>query len=292
MASTDIGTYDVLSFEGTISALNDTVEMNCQGASSAVIDIKGTFNGVLEVVGSGEVIEVADRSQGGRLVFKTGVGSLGENKIRNNGEAIDAEYRVVAGGRSLTVKAIEWTSGSCEVKIITSKSASIVFINGPVHNALEEAIRSGRAYSVGTGNVSLSNQTLNMIFSNPSDSNVNCFVARRRFSNDRTSNQDMIQTGLVTTFSDLTGATQVTPNNLKTGGGVSVVDFEYKIDSSPLGTPVIETPLPLNGVPFADSEIRLVQPGQKFAYTIEGLGGGNNTSNVAATFIWYEETVN
>lgn len=277
--------------DGTISALNGTVELDCPGSASAVIQVNGTFNGILEVTGSGDPVS-ANGIQGGRLVFKSGVGSIGENLIRNNGEALATEYRIVTGGKSVRVKAISWTSGTVAVQITSSPHPSAIFINGPIHNAFEEAVRAGRAFSAGTGAQELSTQTLNMTFQNPADSNVNCFVTLRRFSNDRANTSNMLQAGLVLSFSDITGGTVVTPNNLKTGGTTSVVDFTYKIDSAPIGTAVLETPLALNGIPTSIDVVRLVQPGEEFAYQIEGLGGGNNTSTVAFAAVWYEETVN
>jgi hypothetical protein len=115
---------------GTIDALNEMIELDCPGSSSAVVSVTGTFDGVLTVTGSGETVQ-QDGTQGGRLVFKSGVGSIGENKIRNEGDSIDTEYRIVTGGKSVRVKATEWSSGSCVVRITASPNPSIIFINGP-----------------------------------------------------------------------------------------------------------------------------------------------------------------
>jgi hypothetical protein len=136
-----------------------------------------------------------------------------------------------------------------------------------------------------------------MAFENPSDSGVNCFVTLRRFSNDRAATANMLQAGLVLTYDAITGGTTVTPNNLRTGGVASNIDFTYKVDSATLqsgggdATAVLETPLALNGIPTQIDVLRLVQPGEKFAYTIEGLGGGSGSSIVAFAAVWYEEPV-
>lgn len=61
--------------EGTIDALDEMVELNCFGAASAVIAVSGTFTGVLSITGSGEPANGG--TQGGRLVFKSGVGGGG-----------------------------------------------------------------------------------------------------------------------------------------------------------------------------------------------------------------------
>ena len=85
----------------------------------------------------------------------------------------------------------------------------------------------------------------------------------------------------------------VTPNNLKTGGSTSVIEFRYVVDTSNFGTSNLSQVMPINGITKDIEVTRLVQPGEGFGYEIQGAGGGlGNALRASMTFVWYEETVN
>lgn len=281
---------------GTIGALNGTVDLDCPGAQSAVIAISGTFNGTLTALGSGDLSAVSSGIWGGRLLFKSGVGSLGTNTVTGDGSvAMANEYRVVVGGRALRLKMTAYTSGTATIRITASAGSSITFANGPTHNALEEATRAGRAFSVSTSIQSVAaGNYLNTRFSNPAGSGKNCFVVIRRFDNNYTQVSEYY--GVANPVA-LTSPTTVTPSNLDTGGVASVVTFTWnmgttRLDSSPT------TASPVGGVISMGSSAtietaRLIRPGQSFGHYIGGSGGGlGATARLGVTLNWYEEAIN
>jgi len=278
---------------GTISALNGMVELDCDGSASAVISVSGTFIGSLTFTGSESTVAESG-IQGGRLAFKSGVGSLGENVVKFTATTGNTEYRIVTGGKSVRVKATSYTSGTSTIKILATQNASTVFINGPVHNTFEEAIRGGRAFSAGTGVQSLSGSNyLKYRFSNPSDSGVNCFVTLRKTVTATTTT--FLTSQLVISPSAITSPTTVTPSNLKTGGVASVVSFTHKNEATALtgGTLVGGLPIPLNAISLDIDVIRLVQPGEVFGYQIQAGGGGLGSAiQTGMSVIWFEETIN
>ncbi|WP_156340138.1 hypothetical protein [Nonlabens sp. YIK11] len=276
---------------GSISALNGTVTLNAPGSASAVIGVSGTFIGKLKVVGSGDTIE-SNGVQGGRLLFRSGVGSTGSNETIRDNNSPDTEFRIVTGGRSITVEMIEYTSGTAEVKITASATSSTVFINGPVHSSMEEAVRNGRAFSVGTGSQSVgSGNIIKSTFFNPPTSGVNAFVTLRQFTNNSTSTPQ--QVNFYVSPTELASG-DVTPNNLKTGGVTSAIRFRTLTNATSLGTPTLSQVLPINGIEKSIEVLRMVQPGEIFGYQLSGVGNGSllNTLQMSMTFIWYEEAAN
>lgn len=284
---------DLYTKYGEISSLNGMVEIDCAGTASATISVSGTFTGTLTVTGSGSTV-AENGIQGGRLLFKSGVGSLGANWVKHDTSTGDAEYRVNTGGKSLRVKMTSYESGTAKIKIAATVSPSIVFVNGPVHNALEEAVRAGRAYSAGTGFQAVSGSNyLKYRFYNPIDSGVNCFVTLRKTITATTS--QFLTSQLVLDPDPITGGINATPANLRNGSPDSVVQFSWKYESTPLvgGTVVGGLPIPLNGVALDIEVLRLVQPGELFGYQIQGAGGPLSQAILSSmALIWYEETIN
>ena len=274
--------------EGTLSASGQTVILYAPNCASATITVDGTFEGAITLTGA----NVEGGTEGERLLFQSGVGSIGTNRIVGLGQAISREYRILAGGDYIIARASDWTSGSASVRIYAQEAPNIVFINGPVHNTCEEAQRAGRAYSVGTGVASVtSSNFLQARFQNDSDSPRVCFITQRIFTNNRASGATNLELGFFPTYATpLAGATVVAPNNLRPGGNGSSVTFEHRTSTSSLGTPVLGQILPVDGVAFTIEVVRIVSPGQSFAYQIGGAGGGlNNAARIAMAFIWFEE---
>jgi predicted secreted protein len=278
---------------GTINSLNGTVELDAPGSSSAIISVSGTFVGSLTFTGSGATV-AENGIQGGRLAFKSGVGSLGTNVIDIKGTSVNNEYRIVTGGKSIRVKMTSYTSGTATVKITASAEASTVFINGPVHDAFEEAVRAGRAFSAGTGFQAITGSNyLKYRFANPANSGVNAFVTIRRTVTATTT--EFLNSQLVINPSAITTPTVVTPSNLKTGGVSSLIEFTTKLEATALTGGIITggLPIPLNGIPLNIEVIRLVQPGEVFGYQIQGAGGPLSQSvSCGVAVIWYEENIN
>ena len=118
---------------GTITSIDDQVVLEAPGSGSATVVIKGTFTGTLQAVGS-STEDYA--TKGGRLLFQSGVGSTGSNKVVGDGTAINKEFRIVSGGRYIIIEPTAWTSGSATVEVYASQAASTIFINGPVNSCL------------------------------------------------------------------------------------------------------------------------------------------------------------
>lgn len=273
---------------GTINGLAGEVIVPAHNCASGIITVSGTFEGVLEVVGS----LTSGGPEGGRLLFQSGVGSIGTNKIAGYGSAVNREYRFVDGGEYVKVRAVSWVSGSVDVRISVSPAPTVGFVIGPVHGSFEGAQRAGRAYSVGTSVQAVSaTNYLKYRFANPANSGKRYFVTERWFTNDQSSGDANIESGFFPTYAtDLPASTSVTPNNLLPSGGASDAVFQWNVNTNTLGTPALGQVLPVDGVLFNITIMRIVDPGQSFAYQMGGAGGGlNNAARLAATLIWYEE---
>lgn len=273
---------------GTIAANGDEVVLYAPNCGSATVTVEGEFEGEILSVGANAL----GGPEGGRLLFQSGVGSIGTNVATGYGDEVSREYRILSGGDYIIMRGQNWMSGSVDVRIHAQHSPNIVFVNGPVHDSFEEAQRAGRAYSVGTGVQSVtSTNFLQMRFENPSGSGRRYFITQRLFSNNRASGSTNLELGFFPTYSTpLSGATTVPGNNLRPGSPASSVDFEWVVDNTSLGTPALGQILPVNGNQFKIDVARIVEPGQSFAYQIGGAGGGlNNAARIAAAFIWLEE---
>lgn len=279
---------------GSLAANGATFEIDTTGSASAVISVSGTFIGTLTVTGSNDATTTGASTNGGRLLFKSGIGSLGTNQIVNAGVAINNEYRILTGGKSIKVTMSAYTSGTATIKIVPSINPSLTFINGPVHDAMEEAIRAGRAFSVGTGVQAAAIGTyLKSRFANPSNSGVNCFVTLRSFTNNATGGT-LPELQIFTSVPAMTSPTAVTPSNLKNGAASSVVDFSWKMEATILGgTAGAGLIVPNSGVPRDINTVRLVQPGESFGYVLGGAGGILTSAlRGSMVFTWYEEAIN
>ena len=283
---------------GTISALNGRVELDAEGSSSAVISVSGDFVGTLTVTGSESTV-AENGIQGSRLLFKSGVGSLGSNSVNLTATTGNTEYRIVTGGKSIRVNASLYTSGTATVKIVASAQPSTVFVNGPVHDSLEQATRAGRAFSVGTGITEVTaGNFLNYIFSNPSGSGVNAFVTLRSFTNNRANGSVPLEVGQVISPVALDTPVNVIPANLRNGSGTSSMLFNYKaqaarIDSSPTTANPIGLITPTGGIVLKVETMRLVQPGESFGFFAGGAGNNlASAARIAMNVVWYEESVN
>ena len=279
--------------EGTLSSTDTLIAVNCVGTSSGVISVKGTFTGTIAVTGSA----TEGAQEGGRLLFRSGVGSYGSNTIIGTGGLVDHEYRLITDGGMLYLRATDWSSGSAEISIGLSDASSITFINGPVHSAEEEAQRSGRGFSANTGTQSiLAGQYLKYRFANPVGSGKRCFVYMRDFTNDRKANDTIPQTVFCVNPDPIDTPNTVTPINLITGGAPSTTEFTWKVDDTVLTNPASTRFLSINGIPLQLDKTwtRAVDPGQSFGYYIQGTAGGalQNALSASMLCLWYEEEYN
>lgn len=272
---------------GTLSASGDVVGLYCPNTASVIITIDGTFEGRVTATGAIE----SGATEGARLLTKSGSGSTGLNYVAGDGTERHTEYSAVSGGDYFFLRASDWVSGSAEVAIYSQEAQNITLISGPVHTTFEEARRAGRAYSAGTSVQSVSSgDWLQYRFLNPVGSGVRCFVHLRFFSNSQEPGDGVLEYGF---FPDdpgaLSGATDVTPNNLKRGGDASLVEFEWVTSGTSLGDAPLGNLLPQGGLPFVLEVAREVDPGQAFAYQIGGDGNNQNAARINASVVWYQE---
>ena len=262
------------------------------GTSSATISIVGSYTGTLQVQGSADVAG-SGAALSGRLVFKSGVGSLGTNWIVGSG-AISSEYRILTGGKRLNISALAGYSGSITVRVTATQTASIVFVNGPVHTAEEEAVRTGRGFLVSTGNISVAaNNYLNFALVNPAGSGRNIFVTLRKFTQS---------TGNVLTYqsrtnpSAISGGTSVTPTQRRNDvSTASVATFSYQASTSAIstGTAGASGMIPLSGVDESITTLRMLAPGTSLGYSIGGAGGVlTSAATIGVDIVWFEENTN
>lgn len=284
----------VFQVSNTLAAANGTVTVPAAGSASALVSIAGTFTGTITLQGSTDGI-----TWGNRLLFKSGVGSLGTASMTNAGTAIANEYRIVSGGLYIRALAGSTWSGSATVSIFASQDASTAFVNGPVHTAQEEAARAGRAFAASTPVVAAaSGNFLNSYINNPSGSNVNLFVYKVTHGTDSTTT--ILQYNRIGGLSNAATAapTAITPANANIGGAASNATLAYGMNATALAGTIIGTVgfIPINGIP-ADLPLTptRVAPGQSFGYRISGVGGGLFTGtppNMKTSYFYYEEAVN
>lgn len=286
---------DSFSNQGTISAVSQTVELDAPGAASGIITIEGDFIGVIELTG-GTIL--GNSVEGGRLLFRSGVGSIGRNIVVSDSAGNKAqEFRFVAGGEKVIARATSWTSGSCDVRIFASKSPNTVFVIGPVKTAEQEATRDARAYSAPTGVQSVqAGNVLAVALKNPSDSNVNMILARRKFSNNRgMTDVNLEYFAIGNPISNLANSGSGLSLRVNSGA-VSTAVFEWEVGDAAtlgnlggfLGTGEV---LP-NGIPYSRDFEVVFPPGTGFGVIIQGAG--NNilqAVRVGVILEWYEEAV-
>lgn len=161
-----------------------------------------------------------------------------------------------------------------------------------VQAKLEQSIEAGNAFSVGTGNVQVPNNSyLKYWLSNPQGSGKRLYVHNRFFSNNRRANQSGLQRDLIINPIPFNGAAMVTPNPLDGLSNNAVGVFGWGVDGDALGTPVIER----NFSAANDVNVsipRIVLPGQSFGYQIAGIGRNNNAVKLSMSVVWIEEPYN
>jgi len=276
--------------EGTIYALNDEIVIDVQGTASATISVSGTFDGDIAVVGANSGYS----PEGGRLLFQSGVGALGSNLIVNSGAAIEKEFRIVTGSERIILRATRWASGSAKVDVYATEDPSTVFVNGPVHTSFEQAVRDGRGYSAGVGDVAVqTGEFLNITFVNPPDSGRNAFMQIRSFQQEAT---ESLVLHIVSDPDPITG-TLITPLNLNNGNPASDMEIRYEVDTTALTGASVGPGafIPANGVPYdidADIFLRVVPPGKAFGFYVGGTGSNPaQASKVAFVYGHYEEDI-
>lgn len=272
---------------GTIDASDKELVMDIKGAPAARIAVSGTFTGALEVTGFDNAGNVV---RGGRLVFKSGIGSAGEAFIYGDG-AVSREYAICGGSRYLSVRPVEWVSGSVQISMYASQTPFITFVNGAVHNAEEEAIRAKRSYLAGVADLTVSaNQQLDYTLENPSGSGVNIFLGQRLFGHNGA--QTLYYRAFVNPTADLatTGATI----NRYVGGAASAAVFKYEVRASGAAMGGIEgsgEPIHADTIRERDFQV-IVPPGVSLGFSINGAGENiNQATKLYSTLQWFEELI-
>lgn len=275
---------------GTISALDQEIVLDIENCSGGILTIDGTFTGILELTG-GAVS--ASTVYGGRVLFKSGVGSTGRNIATGFGDLVQNEIRYVAGGSKIRLKAISWTSGSIAVGITAQAAPTNLFINGPVHTSEEQAVRDARCFSASSGVEDvLAGNVLIVTLQNPVDSGTNIVIKSRRFTNNRSTTDDNLE------FIGYANPTYEPTNlgvsvNLFAGGGASQAVF--RSEARPLaglvvgGSEGLGEILPRGEPDNIDFDF-MVPPGGGLGILIQGAG--NNIANAVRMSIglrWYEE---
>lgn len=153
------------------------------------------------------------------------------------------------------------------------------------------AQNAGRTYSVGSGvqAVGILNY-LQVRLSNPAGSGRNLILTDRVFTNNRTATASPLETEFFVGQPTFSG-TSVTPNNLNPGGGASVAEFEYRVSTSALASPILSRILPLNGLQDDITVRRTLMPGESIAYQIAdaGLVALISAARASISFVWIEE---
>lgn len=273
---------------GTINGVGQTVELECQGTSSGTISVKGTFTGKLRFYG---VSTLKSTAQGGRIAFASGVGSLGTNVVENTGDAWDVEFRVVTDGAKLIVVADEWTSGTAQIDMAVSGATSLVFVNGPVHTAEEEATRDKRAYLVDiTGTDLPSSNELAFILKNPSGSGYNLMLTDRLFASNSPDPLEYVAYVNPT----ITLSNSITPINRYLGANGNVMEFTYEVADE--GTLVMggirgsSQPIPYDNTTVNRELLAIIPPSNSLGFLIRGAGRNIfSAARVWATLQWYVE---
>lgn len=156
-----------------------------------------------------------------------------------------------------------------------------------------QAIREGRAFSVGTGTVTVNTgMYLNQIFENPVGSGKNAFVVKRIFNTDRLPNFKPIDVEFLPSPDALPAPIVATPANLKTGGMSSAMRFHWSRSEAPLTkTPplsqLISFFVPGGGKGYIIDTLRIVEPGESFGFLMNG--GAEDADKVTISYTWYEE---
>lgn len=277
--------------QASLGSLNARLLVDVTGLASAMVLVEGAGNLSLKFSGT---VDGDGVGPGGRRLWKAGVGSLGISAIDIAGP-ISSEYRVVLGGRYFAIDVPTYASGSVNVIVLAEQNSPVAFVHGPVHTALDEAVRGGKAYSAGTGVQGVSGGNfLNTKLVNPPGSGRNCFLFARRFENNVSGGSVPLEYfGVANPVTALGNA--LTPLNLRTGGPESVMLASWnmataRLDSSPSTVNPVGGILATNGMPVVVDVPRLIGPGQSFGHYVGGAGGGlAATARLGITWLWYEE---
>lgn len=279
--------------QGTLSADGETVELYAPNAASATITITGTFSGRITATGANRDDNI---TEGGRLLFQSGVGHTGRNYIEGDFTDYNKEFRIVAGAEKIIVRASNWVSGTATISIDANQAASTIFVNGPVHDAEQAAVRDFRAFTASTGAQSvIQNNSIAAVLKKTIDSGVNVHLVRRLFSNNRADSGESLEYFAVGNPSAIL-ANVGTGINRRSLGAPSASAFEWGVDTTAnlgqlggfLGTGEI---LP-RGAPYTRDFEVILAPGRGFGVIIQGAGNNvNNAVRVGITLEWYEEAI-
>lgn len=296
-----IGPNDPRFCTGTIASASDTITCDVTGTSSANFTVQGTFVGTIAAAGS----PTATAPLGGRILFRAGIGSLAVNTIANTGVAIAKEYRLLTGGTRIVFSAPAWTSGSATITLTATPNSSLTFINGPVHNYIEEAGRAQRAFvatttTAGVAPTVANGSFLNVVFCNTSASTF-VTVYKRRFDGNVVSGAAPMSYGGISNPAPIASPTVTTNgSNLFSGGPASTaVTMTAAVSTTRLNNaannavPTASGFIPVNGEPLKLEEARFIPPGVCFGNYVVGQNQstafGSGAASANATFYWTEE---
>lgn len=270
-----------------LNSSNLVMYVPCSGTSSATVHIKGTLSATLTVSGGPDV----NNTVGPRMLMQAGVGSLGRHVLRVNG-AIDKEFRIATGSDVVKIALSNYVSGSVTVDIVCTEDPSILFINGPVHGADEQAARAGRGFvSAPSGQNVQAGNVLAFTLSNPAGSGRNILITNRKFA--ALASEDVEYLAYVNPTITLT---QISASNNRflgdTATAVGVFRWQTGTAASIVmgGTQASGEPIPNNGVAVNRQLLVILPPGTTLGFTITGSGNNlQNSARLFATIEWFEE---
>lgn len=271
----------------TLNGSSDPVQIGCLNSGSGTITVQGNFLGEILVQGS----SFPDSPPGGRLLFKTGVGSIGSNVITGYGDGALVEYRIVTGGGDVIFTPQNWVSGAATLTFKPDPVAAIGFVNGPVHGAEEESVRNKRSYLASTGMLSVqATEALFVTLSNPAESGRNMYLENRIFSSTATISLEYKAYGNPTAVLSQTAAVL----NRFVGADSAVMECKYQVATGGTvvmgGTEGSGDTIPANGIPREWRVLVVVTPGNSLGFEIKGSGNNiGQAARLGVTFEWYEE---
>lgn len=278
---------------GTLSGLGQTVELTLPGSASAFWTID-TTNFVGTIMSEG-CLDDACEIPGGRLLFFSGYGSAGRSSVTFTGGTVRQEFRLVAGGRVARLRVTAYTSGTLAVRGYAQRAPNLVFVNGPVHTADDEAVRAQRAFIGGTGVQAVgSGQFLYVRLSNPPGTGQNLILDKRLFGSNIANNGAPLE---YQAWANCTNTLSQTANVVNRWLGAPSAPFSltYQAGTGVVfdGTMGTGGSLPTGGNELQITTPIILQPGTSVCFQISGAGSGvPNAARINVSFIGYWEPLN
>lgn len=276
--------------KGVINSIDDDLIFEVNGKPSARISLHGSFTGVLEITGFDDMNDVI---RGGRVMFKSAIGSTAKTKIVGNGELKMEEIGINGGSRYVSIRPVSFSSGSIEIGLFATTSPYMVFVNGSVHTAEDDAVRDERSFTVSTGEQTLSiTDNLYCILKNPAGSGKNILLTERIFgTNNKTDDTPVFYKTYLNPTAVLTGT--LPPINRWIGGSASIAAFSFQkaTDITMGGTQGTGEPIPVGGIVRERKFLAVIPPSYSLGFSVQGTNNLNHAITAFINFQWFEETV-